>query len=162
MAYTYPYYQPYYPAPNGAVPDALSQFKAPYQQMQQQMQHVPMSPTQMSGTNDITWVQGLAGAKAFLVAPNNTVTLWDSESPTIYVKSADMNGVPSMRVLDFTERAQNAPKTPTEHVCACGKEFARLEDFNALRKTVDGLVAKIGEIAGNGVNKTEKEGDINA
>lgn len=158
MAYTYPYYQPYYPAPqNGAVPDALSQFKAPYQQIPQMPPQMPSQPS-----NDMLWVLGEVEATSYPVAPNNTVTLWDKNQPTIYIKSVNAQGVPSMRVLDFTERAQNAPKMPAEHVCACGKEFARLEDFNALRKTVDGLVAKIGEIAGNGVNKTEKEGDINA
>jgi hypothetical protein len=26
------------------------------------------------------WVQGEAGAKSYLVAPNKTVTLWDSET----------------------------------------------------------------------------------
>lgn len=52
----------------------------------------------------IVWVQGEAGAKAYIVAPNSTAILWDSERNTIYVKSADMSGIPSIKILDFTER----------------------------------------------------------
>ena len=50
--------------------------------------YYPYQPT------GIIWVSGEAGAKAYLVAPNNTVQLWDSESQTIYLKSADACGMP--------------------------------------------------------------------
>lgn len=59
---------------------------------------------QQAPTNDIKWVQGEAGAKSYLVAPNTTVQLWDSESQTIYLKSADASGMPSMKILDYTVR----------------------------------------------------------
>ncbi len=160
MAYTYPYYPPafYPPQQNGAIPDALSQFKAPYQQMPQMPSQIPTQPV-----NDMLWVLGEVEATSYPVAPNNTVTLWDKNQPTIYIKSVNAQGVPSMRVLDFTERTQNAPKTAAEHVCTCGKEFARLEDFNALRKTVDGLTAKLETMAATArTGKTIKEDDTNA
>ena len=54
--------------------------------------------------NGLNWVQGEAGAKAFPVAPNTTVDLWDSEAQVIYLKSADASGMPSMKVLDYTIR----------------------------------------------------------
>ena len=72
-------------------------FPATYQPMYQ-------PPQQQSG---IIWVSGEAGAKAYLVAPNNTVQLWDSESQTIYLKSADASGMPSMKILDYTIRETN-------------------------------------------------------
>lgn len=59
--------------------------------------------------NGIIWVQGEAGAKSYLVAPNNTVQLWDSENNVIYLKSADASGMPSMRILDYTIR-ENTPQ----------------------------------------------------
>lgn len=55
-------------------------------------------------SSGITWVQGEAGAKSYLVAPNTTVQLWDSEKQVIYLKSADASGMPSMKVLDYTIR----------------------------------------------------------
>ena len=80
----------------------------PYQPMYQ-----PYS--QQGQQNGIIWVSGEAGAKAYLVAPNNTVQLWDSESQTIYLKSADASGMPSIKVLDYTirEAAQNSPNKPS-------------------------------------------------
>ena len=41
------------------------------------------------------------------MAPNNTVALWDSEAQVIYLKSADVSGMPSMKVLDYTIRDSN-------------------------------------------------------
>jgi hypothetical protein len=61
--------------------------------------------TSVSGQqSSITWVQGEAGAKSYLVAPNTTVQLWDSEAQVIYLKSADASGMPSMKIIDYTIR----------------------------------------------------------
>jgi hypothetical protein len=56
-------------------------------------------------------VQGESGAKSYLVAPNCTVQLWDSESQTIYIKSADASGMPSIKILDYTIRDDQKQKT---------------------------------------------------
>ncbi|MBO6094063.1 MAG: hypothetical protein J6Y48_03790 [Clostridia bacterium] len=68
---------------------------------------------QQTQNNGIIWVSGEAGAKAYMVAPNNTIQLWDSESQTIYLKSADASGMPSMKILDYTIRdsLKNSPNT---------------------------------------------------
>jgi hypothetical protein len=148
MAYNnQPYYNGgYYPQyQNGAVPDMLGQYKGQYQQPIPQMQQnipqqtmqIPIQPTPQKPTNDIIWVQGEAGAKGFLVAPNNTVVLWDTENPVIYVKSADASGIPSMRVLDFIERngnsQNNGENALTTHKCTCGDKFVTKEEFDALK-----------------------------
>lgn len=125
-------YTPYY---NGAAPDMLNQYKGNYQMPQN------LPPTQMSVANrgnEFIWVQGEEGARAYLVGANSTVTLWDSESPTIYLKSADMNGVPSMRILDFTERT--LPKA--ENKCKCG-EFVKKEEFDELKNQIEELYKKV-------------------
>ena len=62
------------------------------------------TPSQTTPTSNITWVQGEAGAKSYLVAPNTTMQLWDSEAQTIYLKSADASGMPTMKILDYTIR----------------------------------------------------------
>lgn len=145
--YGNPYYQqPYYYGNNGASPDMLNQMKGQYQQPIPQPQPMPAQmplQNQPTNTNDIIWVQGEAGAKAYLVAPNNTVTLWDSESPTIYLKTADANGVPSMRVLDFTERTQNAPKMLEKHECQCGNKFILKEDLNAVQGEIQDILCRL-------------------
>ena len=148
MAYNQPYYNGgYYPQyQNGAVPDMLGQYKGQYQQ-----------PIQQKPTNDIIWVQGEAGAKGYLVAPNNTVVLWDTENPVIYVKSADASGIPSMRVLDFEERnvnsQNNGEKSPTTHKCTCGDKFATKEQLNAVEGKINDILAMYEELSKSIVEK---------
>ena len=119
--------QPYY---NGAVLDRLTQLIGQYQQLQ------PMP--QQPANNGIIWVQGEEGAKAYMVAPGNTVQLWDSENPVIYLKSADMSGIPSMRILDWTERT-TAQKTPLE---APKEDYATRAELSALEDKLNAFLAK--------------------
>lgn len=78
------------------------------------------------------WVQGEAAAKSFMVAPNSTVTLWDSEAQVIYIKSADANGMPSMRILDYTFR-----DAPTNQVFPANNDFATKTDLEAVEKRLN-------------------------
>ena len=57
----------------------------------------------MYSRNQLLWVQGEAGAKAYIVAPYQTVLLLDSEEQKFYIKSADFNGVPTMKTYEYTE-----------------------------------------------------------
>ena len=103
-------YQPYY-ATNGAMPDMLNQYKGQYQPMGQQsipnMQNAPNAMAMMpQPTSDLLWVLNEMEATAFPVLANNRVTLWDKNKDTVYIKSVDAQGVPSMRILDYVERVQ--------------------------------------------------------
>ena len=87
-------------------------------------------------TTDMNWVQGEAGAKGYHVSPNTTVTLWDSEAQTIYVKSANAVGVPTITILDYQIRNQkplNEPQTG----------FATQDEVESLKKELEGLKAKL-------------------
>jgi hypothetical protein len=79
-------YQPmYYP----------QQYQPQFQQQQPIQQQT--TPAQSSG---IIWVQGEAAARSYLMAPNTTLPLWDSETNTIFLKTTDAAGMPSMKVLN--------------------------------------------------------------
>lgn len=70
----------------------------------------PQGYQNMQNQDSRIWVQGEVGAKAYLVAPNNTVALWDSEKPIIYIKSVSSNGMPAMQIVAYTtqkEETQN-------------------------------------------------------
>ena len=82
--------------------------------------------------NSIIWVQGEAGAKSYLVAPNTTVQLWDSESQTIYLKSADASGMPSIKVLDYTVRPVEQRTAPVVYS----------DDLKNLQRQIDDLRAE--------------------
>ena len=93
-------------------------------------------PTNNSG---LVWVQGIEAAKAYLVAPNNTVALWDSEQQRIYLKSADASGMPSMRVLDWTE---HTPQPATTANTVDLSDYITKDEFNA---RIDEILSKIKE-----------------
>lgn len=121
-------YQPYYPQYNMAAQN---------QQVQQ-----PQS-------NGIIWVQGEAGAKSYMVAPNNTVQLWDSESQTIYLKSADASGMPSMRILDYTIRSNSPTATQNAMMGQSVEEGAATrQDINSLQAQIDAIKQQIDKIGG--------------
>ena len=96
----------------------------------------PQAPQQAQTQNPLIWVQGEAGAKSYLVAPNSTVTLWDSESHTIYIKSADATGMPSIRTLDYTIRG-NEVKASANYVTEA--------DFDELKKEIDDIKKSLGK-----------------
>lgn len=110
-----------------------------YPQMQNQGQQTPNG-------NSLIWVSGEAGAKAYLVAPNTTVTLWDSESQTIFLKSADATGMPSMKILDYTIRS-NAPQ---ETVSDAHNDFATKVDVESIRKDILALRERVDVLAKKG------------
>ena len=73
--------------------------------------------------------------------------MWDKNQKTFYIKTANAQGVPSMQIYDFTQRIENAPKSPAEHVCTCGDKFATKEQINALEDKIDDLTAKYEELS---------------
>lgn len=87
-------------------------FPTTYQPIGYYPQTQTLMPQTQQSNSGIIWVTGEAGAKSYLVAPNTTVQLWDSESRTIYLKSADASGMPSMKILDYSIREQS--KTPSQ------------------------------------------------
>lgn len=93
-------------------------------------------PVQQTQNGSPIWVQGEAGAKSYLVAPNSTVTLWDSESQTIYLKSADASGMPTMKVLDYTFREAQKPQNS---VSQARPQYATYEDIKALNGRINDL-----------------------
>lgn len=115
FGYNAPYGQPYYQPP---MMDNLAQMRA-QQPVQQGM----------------IWVQGESAGKSYLVAPGNTVPLWDSERQTIYLKSVDASGIPTMRILDYKERTQ--PMPAPQNV-----EYVTRDELDALAKKVEALMPK--------------------
>lgn len=124
MAYPYyPYSPNYFQTP---APDQLTQLRQNFQ---------PQTPA-------IVWVQNEMEAMNYLVAPNSAVTLWDSNSPVVYLKQTDASGKPSMKTYDLVERTQKPVQQSVE--------YATKEELNALAAKIEALTAKP-------VKKTTKE-----
>ena len=150
MPYYAPFYRPTYYDPIQQNP--MGQFN---QQFQQPIQNAQM-PMQGQPTNDFLWVLNENEATSYPVAPNNTVILWDKNLPTVYIKSVNAQGVPSMRILDFTERVVNAPKTPSVPSFNSPNNFVTLDSFNALKGDVEALMGKFDELNSKPVAKSKK------
>ena len=93
---------------NNGFPATYPQYYPQMQIPQQQIQ--TPTPQPQAQNNPMIWVQGETGAKSYLLSPNTTLPLWDSERQTIYLKSADASGMPSMKILDYTIREQAQPQ----------------------------------------------------
>ena len=135
------YGQPYYQG--GAVPDTLNQYKGQYQQpMQPQPMPQQMMPAPIP-SNDMIWVLGEIEATSYPVAPNNTVTLWDKNEHTVYIKSVNAQGVPSMKVLDYSERNAEGKNEPSGHEYQHKKDFVHIDEFNQLKADFKALADKV-------------------
>lgn len=122
-------------------------------QVVQGQQSVVPQPQQQTQNNNIIWVTGEAGAKSYLVAPNTTVQLWDSEAQVIYLKSADSSGMPSIKTLDYTIRAENQP---IQAVPNQDNNFISREEFNGLKGELDALKSELSTLKPRN-NRKEKE-----
>lgn len=154
MAYYAPFYRPTYYDPVQQNP--IGQFNQQFQQtIAQQMQNAQM-PIQGQTTNDFLWVLNENEATSYPVAPNNTVTLWDKNLPTIYIKSVNAQGVPSMRVLDFVERTATSTTQPVVATFNSPNNFVTADQFNALKGDVEALRGKLDELHTKPTAKTKK------
>ena len=123
----------YNPFPVGYQPSQLY-----YQPNYQPMQNAPQTQN-----NGIIWVQGLAGAKSYLTAPNTTVQLWDSEAQVIYLKSADASGMPSMKVLDYTIR-DDQPGV-AKNLARNDEKYVTREELKAFQESLEERFKSLGK-----------------
>ena len=105
------YYSPYNPYNTGFMPYPPYSNYPNITTRPTQIQTIPNQNNQNGSPNTFQWVQGQAGAEAYLVAPGASVILMDSNAPVIYFKSADQNGryLP-MKTYDLVERVADVPE----------------------------------------------------
>lgn len=135
---------------NNGFPINYPQYLPNYQ-TQPQMLPTPMSGTPQAngyqaGNGSIIWVQGEAGAKSYLVAPNNTVQLWDSENQVIYLKSADASGMPSMKILDYQIRetaGQNTPAVTHQAAAPSLDNYVTRDELNEFENRIKNQIEKL-------------------
>lgn len=142
MAYPNPYPQPYQYqyAPQVQQPmDRLAQLQAQQYQLPQ-MQQAAQPPQTNQG---LLWVQGEAGAKSYLVAPNTTVLLMDSEGSRFYLKSTDNAGMPSLRVFEYSEVSQNAPQAPQSVPTNLDDKYVTREEYSRLQAKYAEIMDKL-------------------
>ena len=143
-------YGNYQPMPQPYA-DRLTQLQNQYQQAVNvpQMQTVP----QQQVNQGLLWVSGEVGAKSYLVAPNSTVLLMDSDAQRFYLKSADNAGMPNLRIFEYTEVTnipQNAPQALNADLKELGDKFVTREEYEGLKRQYESIMERLDSI--NSVN----------
>lgn len=144
-------YGTYQPMPQ-PYPDRLTQLQNQYQQSVNipQMQAPVQTPQVNQG---LLWVQGEAGAKSYLVAPNTTVLLMDSEGQRFYLKSTDGAGMPSMKIFEYKEvvnTPQNTSQAPNLDENVLHDKFVTREEYEGLKRQYESIMDRLESL-------TEKE-----
>lgn len=150
----YPYYGNYNQFYQPPLQDNLAQMRNnQYMQIPQMQPMQSMQQTQnQQSNNGIIWVQGEEGAKAYMVAPGNSVLLMDSENSAFYIKSSDNSGMPMpLRIFDYVERnAKQQMQNIKPNV-----EYVTRQEFDALSARINDIMANIN-------NNCESVGESNA
>lgn len=118
----YPAYQTY-PQP---YQDRLAQLQNQYQQT------VPAQNAQQVNQG-LLWVQGENAARSYLVAPNSTVLLMDSDASRFYLKSADNAGMPNLRTFEYSEVLPNAPQATQTAPESLDDKYVTRDEYNGLQ-----------------------------
>lgn len=131
MAYYAPYQSQYH--------TQLAQSYMPVQVPQQNV-----APVQQNNGNSLIWVQGIEAAKSYMVAPNTTVLLMDSETQKFYLKSSDASGMPlPLRVFEYTETTKTGPNTASEAINVDLSGFATKAEFDAFRDEIQAILKNV-------------------
>ena len=128
----YPQYQPTPQMPQQPV-------------VQNAQQTAPTVQPQITSPSTIIWVKNQQEAAMYPIAPNNAVALWDSASPSIYLKQADASGKPSMKIYDLVERTE----TPSEAANESSNKstaYATKDELGAVVGVVKGFDELLGSL----------------
>lgn len=91
--------------------------------------------------NQIIFVQGETGAKAYQIPNNTTILLMSSESNEFFIKTTDSSGFPTIRKFTFQEHQnkehQKQEQQPKQCSCNCqSNNFVTQEEFNNFKKEI--------------------------
>ena len=140
-----------------------------YQQQTPQNMQQPQQTTYLP----LTFVNGVEGAKAFIVGANQIIYLKDSDSNILFEKKADNQGKYTLtafelKQIDINNIGKNTNPNPISTDRFIMKEdikdFVKLSDLNALEtlfeSKLDKLSSRIEKLARNGLNKpTQKDSE---
>lgn len=134
------------------------QYMNPYQYQQQMQPNQPVQsvqPTQVAPqpqaiNQGLLWVQGEAGAKSYLVAPNTTVLLMDSEGTRFYLKSTDNAGMPNLRTFEYTEVIQNAPQALQSTQTDLDNKYVTRAEYDGLKRQYEEILNRLDGISVSG------------
>lgn len=101
------------------------------QNFQQQIQSQQTAPPQQP-ERQLTYVKGVSGAKIFPLKPNESVTLYDDSREIFFTKTADSNGIVTLKAFEYKE-------IDMESIVEKNVKYATTDDINSLHKEIEEL-----------------------
>lgn len=80
---------------------------------------------------NVVRVNGMEGARAYMLPPNSMAILFDNDEDVFYAKSTDGAGFPDIRVFDYVER--KVVETPPG-------EFATRQELEDMSRKLDEIM----------------------
>ena len=96
--------------------------------------------------NGVIWVNGIEGAKGYIIQPNSTVVLMDSEQNCFYLKTTNEAGVPSIRIFEFKEKTQTALTQNEINFDEKLKNYVPRAEFDEIKNTLTNITNMINSI----------------
>jgi len=88
-------------------------------------------------TNNIIWVQGIEGAKAWQLSPNSMAILLDSEiEGKMYIKVSDNIGMSSLRIFNYVEEIPANKNNATVDTNLDLSQYVKKEELSTLIKDI--------------------------
>lgn len=160
MAYNQNYYNPYAQYPYSAYNGTPTQqpnmnYQQPvYQQPQYQQSQVQQQPQQPQQQYfPFTFVNGIEGAKAFIVQPNQVYYLKDVDSNLLFEKKLDNQGKPILTAFETKPiNIQDIGKKPTQEPKIDLSDYvskrelngyATIDDFSKLNLKLDNALDRL-------------------
>ena len=90
-----------------------------------------------ASTNNIVWVQGIEGAKAWQLPPNSMTILLDSEAEgKMYIKVSDNIGMSSLRIFNYTEEVLSTNNNVTTNPQLDLSQYVKKDELKNLIKEI--------------------------
>lgn len=87
--------------------------------------------------NNIIWVQGIEGAKAWQLAPNSMAILLDSENEgKMYIKVTDNIGMGSLRIFNYVEELAQQQGNATINDSLDLSQYVKKDELSTLIKEI--------------------------
>lgn len=125
--YNNPYYNNYYQTATTPQYSNYGNTQSSMQNTQAQYSTIPL-----------TFVNGIEGAKAYIVPPNSTIYLRDSDSDMLFIKSSDPMGRSYLKTYKLEEIDENMTSRTFKQ-----EDYVKMSDFKALQEDFNTLKATI-------------------
>lgn len=94
--------------------------------------------------NHYAFVNGIEGAKSFIMQPNQTVLLMDSEHPVCYMKQSNALGQSTLRYFKLSEvTEQDIRNLSVNSEKVINNDYVLRSDYDALLKRITDIEAKL-------------------